>query len=312
MAPRCCRAQPARMSASRTMGLAASRCSAKSSALNRAFLMKPPESSYLTPMASQSTSSAQANLPRRTNVAQMVLRCCAVGGAYSITVEMRRCMASSSSAGRLVARKTRPAWRSISWSMARRRRSEPPPASRDRNKASHSSKKSTASLISASRNKPRRSASTSSFCDPCLPLKEAKSTCKTRLPSLRATPCTVIVLPVPEGPQSSTMRPAPYGKAFSNSPVFSAYGASLSKASQSCISLALARFGSTTSSRSTFGEYNSEPSTSSLISVSSPTTKSKTRRSSSTRCSVKSDDPLECHRDRATRTTPRAMRRAPL
>mmetsp|Transcript_8063 Transcript_8063/g.27599 ORF Transcript_8063/g.27599 Transcript_8063/m.27599 type:complete len:210 (-) Transcript_8063:1947-2576(-) len=209
MTPRCWRPQPARTSASTSTGASASRFKANSSADNSAFLMKPPLSSYLSAMASQSMAGSLRTLPLSRSVRQISRRCAVPGGAYSRTVEMRRCMASSSSAGRFVARNTRPLCFSISWSMARSRRS-PPLSSRLRKSASHSSKKSTASDISASRKRPRRSASTSSPPPwECLPRSDAKSTWSTRLPRRFATPWTVIVLPVPDGPHSSTMNPEP-------------------------------------------------------------------------------------------------------
>mmetsp|Transcript_12315 Transcript_12315/g.37191 ORF Transcript_12315/g.37191 Transcript_12315/m.37191 type:complete len:258 (+) Transcript_12315:2518-3291(+) len=237
---------------------------------------------------------------------QMALRSLTRGFEYSSTNEIRRCSASSRSAGLLVARKTRPRWRSISWSKARKRRSDEEPESRDRKSDSHSSKKRIALAMSASRKSPRRSASTSSTA--ALPRRDAKSTCKTRFSSDAASACTDKVLPVPGAPHSKTMKPAPYGssKAPSSS---SKRSPSFKNAWHSVRSLRFVSSGRTTSSSDTLGAKSSDPSTNSDSSVSKPTTKSRTRRSSSTRLSVRSADPEACHRGDCTRRTPRLTRR---
>mmetsp|Transcript_2165 Transcript_2165/g.6044 ORF Transcript_2165/g.6044 Transcript_2165/m.6044 type:complete len:254 (+) Transcript_2165:942-1703(+) len=208
MAPLCCKAQPLRTSCSLTIGVDLLRARANNTAARSAFLIKPPDSSYFSATASQSTDSSVTTFPFATRPSQIAFLSDAPGGAYSTTVLIRRCIASSSSAGRFVARNTRPLHFSISWSIARNNRSAPP-WSLVRNNASHSSKNNTASDISASRNRPLRSASTSSPPWWCLPRNDAKSTCKTRFFSSLATPCTVIVLPVPEGPHRSTTKPLP-------------------------------------------------------------------------------------------------------
>ena len=89
-------------------------------------------------------------------VSRCVMKGCVIGGCvmrretintlYSITVVIRRCIASSSSLGRFVAKNTIPSCRSISLNNEFNKRS-PPPKLRERNAASHSSKNTTALLI---------------------------------------------------------------------------------------------------------------------------------------------------------------------
>ena len=118
-------------------------------------------------------------------------------------------MASSMSAGRLVARKMSPSKRSISVNSSVI--SEEPPAPRCAKSDSHSSKKTTAFASSASRRidwgetPPLFSARSS-----------GKLTSSTLRPRRRATALAVMVLPLPEGPHSMSTMPSGCGIALAS------------------------------------------------------------------------------------------------
>mmetsp|Transcript_39039 Transcript_39039/g.85802 ORF Transcript_39039/g.85802 Transcript_39039/m.85802 type:complete len:200 (+) Transcript_39039:1299-1898(+) len=167
-----------------------SRATASESAESHAFLMKPPGSSYLRASVMKSTSAASGNFGGRSS-RQMRSRSSRSGFENSMARVMRRCIASSRSIGRLVARTHRPSCRSSSVSTVFTCML---PLDLSMKIDSHSSKKSTASWILASRNTSLRTAPAA------LTPREGKLIISTFFLIIAASAFASIVLPVPDGP----------------------------------------------------------------------------------------------------------------
>mmetsp|Transcript_7791 Transcript_7791/g.18189 ORF Transcript_7791/g.18189 Transcript_7791/m.18189 type:complete len:463 (-) Transcript_7791:2286-3674(-) len=181
---------PAARSACETVQLTPSRATASESAESHAFLMKPPGNSYLRASAMKSTSSLSCSLGGR-NSRQMRSRSSKSGFENSMARVMRLCIASSRSIGRFVARTQSPSCRSSSVSTVFTCRL---PLVRSINMDSHSSKKSTASWIFASRK------TTFRMAPAALEPSCGKLIISTFLPIMAASALASMVLPVPDGP----------------------------------------------------------------------------------------------------------------
>mmetsp|Transcript_21545 Transcript_21545/g.46366 ORF Transcript_21545/g.46366 Transcript_21545/m.46366 type:complete len:200 (-) Transcript_21545:996-1595(-) len=181
---------PAARSSCETVQLTPSRATASERAESHAFLMKPPGSSYLRASAMKSTSSLSCSLGGRSS-RQMRSRSSRSGLENSIARVMRLCIASSRSIGLFVASTQSPSCRSSSVSTVLTCML---PLVLSMKMDSHSSKKSTASWIFASRKTTFRMA-------PAVLLPSCgKLIMSTFLPTMAASALASMVLPVPEGP----------------------------------------------------------------------------------------------------------------
>mmetsp|Transcript_25999 Transcript_25999/g.77488 ORF Transcript_25999/g.77488 Transcript_25999/m.77488 type:complete len:200 (-) Transcript_25999:449-1048(-) len=181
---------PACRSACVTLHAAPSRATASDSAVSQAFLMKPPGSSNLRASAMKSMSSPSGSFGGAM-LRQIFSRSSRSGLVNSMARVMRRCIASSRSIGRLVARTQSPSCRSSSVRTVLTCRL---PFVRSMKIDSHSSKKRTASWILASRKTSFRIAPAE------LAPSAGKLIISTFLPTMAAIAFASMVLPVPEGP----------------------------------------------------------------------------------------------------------------
>mmetsp|Transcript_23786 Transcript_23786/g.60833 ORF Transcript_23786/g.60833 Transcript_23786/m.60833 type:complete len:222 (-) Transcript_23786:302-967(-) len=181
---------PAWRSAIVTVGVSPSRATAIDSAESHAFLMKPPWSSYLRASSMKSTSPARGSFGGAIE-RQIFSRSSRSGFVNSMARVMRRCIASSRSIGRFVARMHSPSCRSSSVSTVLTCMF---PLERSIKMDSHSSKKRMASWILASRNTSLRIAPAE------LAPRAGKLIISTFLPMSAARAFAIIVLPVPLGP----------------------------------------------------------------------------------------------------------------